>query len=75
MFEYFETMNRREREETAARLEALYNKYRDAENETFLAARTAPRAEYEKAQKDYLYALGRITAIQTVFHELHIPFN
>ena len=75
MFEYFETASRQERDEIAANLERLYKDYRDAENKTFLDMRSAAKREYNNAQKNYLYALGKLAAIQTVFYELHIPFE
>lgn len=74
MFEYFETTSRKEREEIAANLKTLYNRWYNEESETFQALRKSTAAEYHDAQKAYISAVSKLGAIQAVFHELGIDF-
>lgn len=75
-FERFETSSQAERAEMARTLKALYNTFFAYENETYLALREAKGTQYyTEAQRDYNYAIGKLGAIQAVFHELGIEFD
>lgn len=75
-FRRFETSSQVERAEMAHNLQTLYNKFYSYENETYLALREAKGTPYyAQAQRDYNYAIGRVGAIQAVFHELGIDFD
>ena len=75
MFTYFETTSRQEREQIAENLKRLYNQWYQEENETYLKQRDAGPFNKTAAQINYSYAIGKISAIQAVFHELGIPFD
>lgn len=75
-FERFETSSQAERAEMARNLKELYNQFYTAENETYLAMRTARgQIDFTEAQRAYSYAIGKLGAIQAVFHELGIEFD
>lgn len=75
-FHHFETSTQAERAEMARKLQELYNSFHAYENETYLALREARGTEhYAEAQRDYNYAIGKVGAIQAVFHELGIEFD
>lgn len=75
MFTYFETTTAQEREQIAKKLKQLYNQWYQEENETFLKQRNATPFNKTATQINYSYAIGKISAIQAVFHELGIPFD
>ena len=75
-FERFETSTHAERAEMARSLKKLYNSFYAYENKTYLALReTKGTPHYAEAQRDYNYAIGKVGAIQAVFHELGIEFD
>lgn len=75
-FERFETSSQAERAEIAFNLQNLFNQFWIAEGEAFSALRSARGSdEYITAQKEYCYAMGKLGAIQAVFHELGIEFD
>lgn len=75
-FERFETSSQAEREEIAFNLQNLFNQFWIAEGEAFSALRLARGTDkYITAQKEYCYAMGKLGAIQSVFHELGIEFD
>ena len=76
MFDYLDTASRLEREAIERNLIALYNRFYNEENETFLALREAKDTRrYNDAQSRYIAAVSKLGAVQAVFHELGIPFE
>lgn len=75
-FDRFETSNQAERAEMARNLKVLYNQFHAAEREAYSAMRMARgQIDYTESQRAYSYAIGKLGAIQAVFHELGIEFD
>lgn len=75
-FEHFETSTQAERAEMARSLKVLYNRYYTAENESFLAIRSAKSpGVYSDAASAHRKAITQLGTIQAVFHELGIEFD
>lgn len=75
-FDRFETSSQAEREEMEYNLKNLFNQFWLAEGEAYSALRLARGTdEYHTAQQNYCYAIGKLGAIQSVFHELGIEFD
>lgn len=76
-FHHFETSSRSEREEIAQNLMKLYNRFYQAENDSFQALRESAGcpALYTQAQQEHRKAITQLGTIQAVFHELGIEFD
>lgn len=75
-FEHFETSTQAERAEMARNLQNLYNRFYTAENESFLAMRSAKSpGVYSDAAAAHRKAIDQLGTIQAVFHELGIDFD
>lgn len=75
-FDRFETSSQAERAEMARNLKALYNQFYTAENESFLAMRSAKHpGPYGDAAASHRKAITQLGTIQAVFYELGIEFG
>lgn len=75
-FDRFETSSQAERAEIARNLQIMYNNFWNYEREAYAELRNARDTDrYAVAQRDYTYAIGKLGAIQAVFHELGIEFD
>lgn len=75
-FERFETSSQAERAEMARNLKALYNRFYTAENESFLAMRSAKHpGPYGDAAAAHRKVMTQLGTIQAVFYELGIEFD
>ena len=75
-FHHFETSTQAERAEMARSLKTLYNRFYTAENEAFLAMRSAKSPSiYFDAASAHRKAITQLGTIQAVFGELGIEFD
>ena len=75
-FDRFETSSQAERAEMARNLQIMYNNFWNYEIEAYAELRNARGTDnYATAQTAYTYAIGKLGAIQAVFHELGIEFD
>lgn len=75
-FDRFETSSQAERAEMARNLQALYNQFCTAENESYLAMRSAKHpGPYGDAAAAHRKAMTQLGTIQAVFEELGIEYE